>query len=153
MGNKKRHTLPFPHKPLISKNTAKRLNFPPYCFPKNCCPEELLLVSLPTSRESLGWEGGGLEGKGFLKNALPPPIFHSSNARITCSGVMDCIHAWLRSQCFLPCSVQGDNPAATQEPDPSAPPGKSPILPSWAQTAPKRACRPPPRDASGRNLP
>ncbi len=150
---KKRHTLHFPINRLISKNTAKRLNFPPYCFPKNCCPAGTHAGQPPHQSRVFGMEGGGLEGEGLSSESPSPPIFHSSNARITCSGVMDCIHAWLRSQCFLPCSVQGRQSSCDSRTRSFGPAGKKPILPSWAQTAPKRACRPPPRDASGRNLP
>ena len=32
-----------------------------------------MLVSLPTSRESLGWEGGGLEGEGLSSESPSPP--------------------------------------------------------------------------------
>ena len=88
-----------------------------------------MLVSLPTSRESLGWEGGGLEGEGLSSESPPPPpppIFHSSNARITCSGVMDCIHAWLRSQCFLPCNVQGRQSSCDSRTRSFGPAGKKP---------------------------
>lgn len=103
-----------------------------------------MLVSLPTSRESLGWEGGGLEGEG-LSEESPSPSNLSFIQRPHHLFRSNGLHTRMVAITVL-LAVQrtgATNPAATQEPDPSAPPGKSPILPSWAQTAPNgRADRP-----------
>ena len=58
MGNKKRHTLPFPHKSAHFKKYGEKI--------------KLSAILLSQKLESLGWEGGGLEGEGLSEESPSP---------------------------------------------------------------------------------
>ena len=55
-----------------------------------------------------------------------PSPFHPSSADITCSGVRARMQAWLRSQCFLPCRVQGRQSSFASSTRSFEPAGKKP---------------------------
>ena len=135
----------FPHKPAHFKKYGKRLNFPPYCFPQKLLSGGTPAGQPPPPAESL-WDGGGLEGKGFQRKPFPsnlsfiqrPHHLFRSNGLHTRMVAITVLLAVQRTGATIQLRLK--NPILRPRRE------KSPILPSWAQTAPKRECRPPPRE-------
>ena len=72
MGNKKRHTLPFPHKPAHFKKYGEKIKLSAILLSQKLLSGRNSCWSASPPAESLEGEGGGLEGEGLSEESPSP---------------------------------------------------------------------------------